>query len=60
MSDVTVHTWEPNSNSGKPLFALAEKGVPFDHAYIDIVKFEQHMPDYLALNPAGTVPTRAR
>ena len=57
MSTVTVHTWEPNSNSGKPLFALAEKGVDFDHAYVDIVKFEQHMPEYLALNPAGTVPT---
>ena len=60
MSGVTVHTWEPNSNSGKPLFALAEKGVDFDHAYVDIVKFEQHMPDYLALNPAGTVPTMRR
>ena len=25
-----VWTWEPNSNSGKPLFALAQKGVEFD------------------------------
>ena len=57
MTDVTVHTWEPNSNSGKPLFALAEKGVEFEHVYIDITRFEQHAPDYLALNPAGTVPT---
>ena len=57
MTEVRVHTWEPNSNSGKPLFALAEKGVPFEHVYIDIVQFEQHLPDYLALNPAGTVPT---
>ena len=57
MSAVTVHTWEPNSNSGKPLFALAEKGVEFEHVYIDITRFEQHAPEYLALNPAGTVPT---
>jgi len=57
VTDVRVHTWEPNSNSGKPLFALAEKGVAFEHVYIDIVEFEQHLPDYLALNPAGTVPT---
>ena len=57
MTEVRVHTWEPNSNSGKPLFALAEKGVAFEHFYIDIVQFEQHLPDYLALNPAGTVPT---
>jgi GSH-dependent disulfide-bond oxidoreductase len=54
---VSVHTWEPNSNSGKPLFALAEKGVPFEHVYVDITRFEQHAPEYLALNPAGTVPT---
>ena len=57
MSEVQVHTWEPNSNSGKPLFALAEKGVPFEHVYVDITRFEQHASDYLALNPAGTVPT---
>ena len=44
MTDVRVHTWEPNSNSGKPLFALAEKGVAFEHVYIDIVEFEQHLP----------------
>lgn len=57
MSVPRVHTWEPNSNSGKPLFALAEKGVAFDHVYVDITAFEQHAPEYLALNPAGTVPT---
>jgi glutathione S-transferase/GST-like protein len=57
VSDVRVHTWEPNSNSGKPLFALAEKGVKYEHVYVDITKFEQHAPEYLALNPAGTVPT---
>jgi GST-like protein len=57
VSRVEVHTWEPNSNAGKPLFALGEKGVDFDHLYVDIVRFEQHAPDYLAINPAGTVPT---
>ena len=57
MAQVQVYTWEPNSNSGKPLFALAEKGVPFDYHYISLPDFEQHGPDYLAINPAGTVPT---
>lgn len=57
MNEVQVYTWEPNSNSGKPLFALNEKGVPFDYHYISLTDFEQHAPEYLALNPAGTVPT---
>ena len=59
MSAVHVHTWEPNSNSGKPLFALAEKGVAFEYHYINLTDFEQHAPEYLKLNPAGTVPTPA-
>lgn len=52
-----VLTWEPNSNSGKPLFALSEKGVEFEYKYINMLNFEQHDPDYLKLNPAGTLPT---
>jgi glutathione S-transferase/GST-like protein len=57
MSDVVVYTWEPNSNSGKPLFAFKEKGVDFEYRYINLTDFEQHSPEYLALNPSGTVPT---
>ena len=57
MSTIEVHTWEPNSNSGKPLFALKEKGVEFEYHYISLTDFEQHSPEYLKLNPAGTVPT---
>lgn len=52
-----VHSWDPNSNSGKPLFVLMEKGVDFDYHYVDLLEFEQHSPDYVAINPAGTVPT---
>ncbi len=52
-----VYTWEVNSNSGKPLIFMTEKGVEFDFHYIDITKFEQHQPEYLKLNPQGTVPT---
>lgn len=57
MSKIEIHTWEPNSNSGKPLFALTEKGVDFEYHYISLTDFEQHAPEYLKLNPAGTVPT---
>jgi GSH-dependent disulfide-bond oxidoreductase len=52
-----VFTWEPNANSGKPLLMLKEKGVDFTYHYVDMAKREQHSPEYLELNPNGTVPT---
>jgi glutathione S-transferase/GST-like protein len=51
-----VYTWEPNANSGKPLFCLKEKGVPFTHHYIDMGAYEHHSPAFLAINPDGTIP----
>lgn len=56
MADVTLYHWEPNANSGKPMLALAEKGVAFDSHYLDLLNFDQHRPEYLAVNPAGTIP----
>ena len=56
MTDVTLYHWEPNANSGKPMLALMEKGVPFASHYIDMLKFDQHQPSYLAINPQGTIP----
>ena len=55
-SGVTLHHWEPNANSGKPMLTLAEKGVPFASVYIDLLAFDQHKPEYLAINPMGTIP----
>lgn len=57
MSKPQVWTWEPNSNSGKPLFAFKQKGVDFDFHYVNMTDFEHHTPEYLARNPAGTLPT---
>lgn len=31
-----VYTWEPSADSGKPLFCLKEKQVPFVHHYLDL------------------------
>ena len=56
MTDVTLYHWEPNANSGKPMLALAEKGVAFESRYIDMLEFDQHKPGYLAINPQGTIP----
>lgn len=52
-----VHSWEVNSNSGKPVLFLKEKGAEFEFHYVDVLRFEQHGPEYLKLNPEGTVPT---
>jgi glutathione S-transferase len=37
--------------------ALEEKGVAWQSRYIDLFKFDQLQPGYLAINPAGMVPT---
>ncbi|MBT2187015.1 glutathione S-transferase family protein [Sphingobium nicotianae] len=55
-SDLTLYHWEPNANSGKPMLTLVEKGVSFNSHYIDLLAFDQHKPDYLAINPMGTIP----
>ena len=53
---LTLYHWEPNANSGKPMLTLVEKGVPFASHYIDLLAFDQHKPEYLAINPMGTIP----
>lgn len=56
MPDVKLYHWEPNANSGKPIIALIEKGVDFESHYTDLLEFDQHKPEYLAINPNGTIP----
>lgn len=51
-----LYHWEPNANSGKPMLALAEKGVAYESHYLDLLSFDQHQPEYLAVNPDGTIP----
>jgi GSH-dependent disulfide-bond oxidoreductase len=51
-----LYHWEPNANSGKPMLALAEKGVEYQSEYVDLLNFDQHKPEYLRLNPDGTIP----
>lgn len=54
--DVALYHWEPNANSGKPMLALMEKGVAFESHYTDLLNFDQHKPEYLKMNPNGTIP----
>ena len=43
--------------SKKVRMCLYEKDVPFESHLLDLQKFEQHTPEYLAINPNGVVPT---
>ncbi len=47
---------EPAANSLKALISLKEKGLEFESVYIDLHKFEQHEPWFVAINPEGQVP----
>ena len=53
---LVLYHWEPNANSGKPIQTLKEKGVPFQTHWIDMMKNDQHKPEYLKINPNGTIP----
>lgn len=47
---------EPAANSMKPLICLKEKGLEFVSHDVDLLKFEQHSPKFVAINPNGQVP----
>jgi glutathione S-transferase len=47
---------EPVANSLKTLISLKEKGLEFQSVYINLHKFEQHEPWFVAINPEGQVP----
>lgn len=47
----------PGACSRVPLIALEQLGVPFETRLLAFMKGEHRAPDYLALNPAGKIPT---
>lgn len=47
---------EPAANSLKALISFKEKGLEFESIYVDLHKFEQHEPWFVAINPEGQVP----
>ncbi len=53
---LTLYHAEPVANSLKALIPLHEKGLPFTSRYIDLAKYEQHEPWFVAINPEGQVP----
>lgn len=54
---VTLYHGRASTCSKKVRLSLYEKGIEFESRLLDLQRFEQHGPDYLALNPKGVVPT---
>lgn len=57
MATVELYHFWSSVCSVRSRMALEEKGVVWTSRYIDLFKFDQLRPDYLALNPKGVVPT---
>lgn len=55
MSLILYHAWA-STCSQKVRLCLAEKGVQVEERVLDLRRFEQLAPDFLALNPEGMVP----
>lgn len=53
---LTLYSFGPGANSLKPMLALYEKGLEFNHRLLDPRKFEHHEEWYKKLNPRGQVP----
>lgn len=50
------HDWR-SFCSIKVRLCLAEKGLPWESRFVDLMKLEHTTPEYLKLNPNGVVPT---
>ena len=53
---LTLYHHGSSACAAKVRFALAEKGLPWESRYVDILKGEQFEPAFLALNPKAVVP----
>lgn len=47
---------EPVANSMKVLLCMKEKRLEFVSHYVDLLRFEQHQPQFVKINPNGQVP----
>lgn len=51
-----LYHWEPNGASARVMISLAEKGLEYSSHHVEVLRFEQHTPQFLALNETGQVP----
>jgi glutathione S-transferase len=51
-----LYDYLPSQNGWKVRQLLAHLALPYDHQLVEIFQGAQHRPEFLALNPGGTVP----
>lgn len=49
--------YHPYSRAAGTVWALEEAGVPYELKIVDILQGGQKLPDYVAINPMGKMPT---
>lgn len=52
----TLYATIGSGNCFKPYLVMNQLRIPFKVTLVDVLKGETRMPDYLAVNPSGTVP----
>ena len=52
---ITVHYW-PTPNGHKITIMLEELGVPYELAFVNIMKGDQFKPEYLKISPNNKMP----
>jgi glutathione S-transferase len=52
----TLYATIGSGNCFKPFLAMRQLGIPFRTVLVNVLEGETRKPDYLAINPAGTVP----
>ncbi len=57
MTDRKLYQFGDSPCCMKVRMVLAAKSLPWDEVFIESWKFDHFQPEYLALNPSGTVPT---
>lgn len=53
---ITLYQASASAHSASVRMILAAKGLDYSDREIDLAAFEQHEPEFLAVNPAGLVP----
>ncbi|MGZ3769423.1 MAG: maleylacetoacetate isomerase [Bdellovibrio sp.] len=57
MSSIILYNYFRSSTSYRVRLALHMKGLPFEYKPINLLKGEQHSPEYRKINPLGGVPS---
>jgi maleylacetoacetate isomerase len=57
MAEFVLHNYFRSSTSFRVRIALNLKNIPYEYKAVNLLKAEQHTPEYRKLNPIGGLPT---